>query len=193
MKPVFESWKDQIEILPPREAEFERWLFVSVAGVLFAEKCGELITVRADRFALSKQQRLKRIMTLSRSWHFSCRRLLQQPASLKLLVFDRGRVRRQLARVPSWIFSQLRYPGEVSVAGFLHELGRRWRESGRIPHEIGLVLGYPLKDVLGFMGLLPLRYEGGCGWRIYGNPCRSLRRSQRYRVARERAIAFLEQ
>jgi len=42
------------------------------------------------------------------------------------------------------------------------------------PHEIGAFLGYPLKDVAGFMGWvnLPVTYQGP--WKIYGDPRSSL-------------------
>lgn len=42
------------------------------------------------------------------------------------------------------------------------------------PHEIGAFLGYPLKDVAGFMGWvkLPVTHQGP--WKIYGDPSTSL-------------------
>ncbi len=45
--------------------------------------------------------------------------------------------------------------------------------------------------MFGFMGLISLPEVGGCGWRIFGDPGPSLRRSRRYALARERAAAFL--
>ena len=46
---------------------------------------------------------------------------------------------------------------------------RRLRESEEFPHEIGLFLGYPIEDVVGF-----IRYAGkGCKlsglWKVYGD------------------------
>ena len=79
----------------------------------------------------------------------------------------------------------------IGPTEFLEEVGRRWRHKGQIPHEIGLALGYPIKDVLGYMGLVPLPCTGGCGWRIYGDPNPSLRRSCEFERARGQAIAFL--
>ena len=46
---------------------------------------------------------------------------------------------------------------------------RRLRENDEFPHEIGLFLGYPIEDVVGF-----IRYAGkGCKlsglWKVYGD------------------------
>ncbi len=192
MKPEYRSWRARVRSLPEAEAEFERKLFVSIAGVLLGEKVGELIMLRADGSELDLEERLQRLARLSRSWRFWCRLLFRSSSCLRVIVYDRVRAQQRLARVPPGILVRMGYRPGIGHGEFLSEIGRRWRASGRVPHEVGLVLSYPLKDVLGFMGLYPLRYAGGCGWRIYGNPSRSLRRSQRFKQARERAIAFLE-
>lgn len=50
----------------------------------------------------------------------------------------------------------------------LEILKMRLREDN-FPHEIGLFLGYPLKDVLGFMGKFSLELVKVKGWRYYGS------------------------
>ncbi|GKX28384.1 hypothetical protein SH1V18_08640 [Vallitalea longa] len=40
---------------------------------------------------------------------------------------------------------------------------------GQIPDEIGIFLGYPLKDVMGFMGVVNLPLTKVNYWRIYGD------------------------
>ncbi|SMB96549.1 Protein of unknown function [Desulfonispora thiosulfatigenes DSM 11270] len=56
------------------------------------------------------------------------------------------------------------------------EILRSRLQKEEFPHEVGLFLGYPLKDVLGFMGMYPLEFVGARGWRYYG----SLELSQSY-------------
>lgn len=48
------------------------------------------------------------------------------------------------------------------------------------PNEIGLFLGYPLKDVLGFMGYSILPYKKTNYWKIYGDEEPSIRLYQRF-------------
>ena len=85
------------------------------------------------------------------------------------------------------------------VQGFLRECGyesfelddvlSRLRErlavSEEFPHEIGVFLGYPLADVIGF-----IQNEGrdclccGC-WKVYSNECEALRTFERFRKCKE--------
>lgn len=59
----------------------------------------------------------------------------------------------------------------LDAQGALDTLTQRLRESDAFPHEIGLFLGYPLGDVLGF-----IEHRGKnclcCGlWKAYTDPC----------------------
>ena len=42
--------------------------------------------------------------------------------------------------------------------------------SNEFPHEIGIFLGYPLKDVVGFMGYGNYKFYKTKNWRVYGDP-----------------------
>ena len=70
-----------------------------------------------------------------------------------------------------------------SIEYALRMLEHRYAASG-CPPEIGIFLGIPLKDVMGFMGLSSLE-NTTCGmWRVYGNPAASERRMDEYRSAK---------
>ena len=66
------------------------------------------------------------------------------------------------------------------VDGALQTLRARLHGFDAFPHEIGVFLGYPLEDVLGFIE------NGGrnclsCGcWKVYSNECEALRAFERY-------------
>ena len=66
------------------------------------------------------------------------------------------------------------------VNGVLKTLRARLRDSEAFPHEIGVFLGYPLEDVLGFIK------NGGrnclsCGcWKVYSNQCAALEAFARF-------------
>lgn len=59
-------------------------------------------------------------------------------------------------------------------------------QNGAFPHEIGIFLGYPLKDVLAFMGQIRLAFSCQGPWKIYGDPASSLELVCRYRQCRWR-------
>ncbi|MCG8353802.1 MAG: DUF3793 family protein [Chloroflexales bacterium] len=185
-------WKTQVDQLPTAVAEFEKWLFVSVASVLFGGKAGELLTLPTYQFGLSTGERLARVALLADLWGVSHRLMHQTAASTKVIIYDEGAVHDVLMRVSLCIFTcELNYAHGRKPAEFLAEVARRWQERDMIPHEIGLSLGYPIKDVLGFMGVLPLHCTGCCGWRIYGDPAASLAMSRAFTAANHRAIRFL--
>lgn len=66
------------------------------------------------------------------------------------------------------------------VDGALLTLRGRLNEGEAFPHEIGVFLGYPLEDVLGFIE------NGGknclsCGcWKVYSDPCTALAAFKRF-------------
>ena len=60
------------------------------------------------------------------------------------------------------------YPSSYKLNTYIDELVNRL-ESEEFPHEIGIFLGYPLKDVLGFMGYGRKELVGVCNWKIYGD------------------------
>ncbi len=64
-------------------------------------------------------------------------------------------------------------------------------EDGTFPHEIGLFLGYPLKDVAGFLGWSPLPFTCQGPWKIYGDPRSSLELAQRHRACRGKMVRRL--
>ena len=76
------------------------------------------------------------------------------------------------------------YPFRYSLSVFLVHLRKQF-EYHRCPHEVGLFLGYPLDDVLGF-----IRHRGRgyklCGvWKVYGDPERAKKQFRQYELCRE--------
>lgn len=66
------------------------------------------------------------------------------------------------------------YEANSSIEAQLGELSRRIENNGSFPHEIGLFIGYPAKDVAAFMGLIKLPFACQCLWKNYGKPAQSL-------------------
>ena len=74
---------------------------------------------------------------------------------------------------------RLGYP-DADCAALLKQLSGRLCFQKEFPHEIGVFLGYPLEDVLGFMQHHGQNYTYcGC-WKVYGNPAEAKRRFAAY-------------
>jgi hypothetical protein len=67
---------------------------------------------------------------------------------------------------------------------YLQVLKKRFN-SGNFPHEIGVFLGYPLKDVIGFVKChKKCRNVRKTPWKVYGNPETSLQIIKKHNEAR---------
>lgn len=70
------------------------------------------------------------------------------------------------------------------AASAVRTLRNRLKDAESFPHEIGVFLGYPLADVVGFIE------NGGrnclaCGcWKVYSDPCLALKAFQRFEKCR---------
>jgi hypothetical protein len=94
--------------------------------------------------------------------------------SLLLYIYDPAALCRLLSekRVETML-TRAGYPKDANVDAVLAELRERIG-SGSFPHEVGILLGYPLKDVAAFMGWAPIPFTCQGPWKIYGDPRRSL-------------------
>ena len=70
----------------------------------------------------------------------------------------------------------------------LAELQERCQAGEDFPHEIGIFLGYPLKDVAAFLGWAAIPFTVQGPWKIYGQPEKSLDLAATHQHCRERMV-----
>lgn len=100
--------------------------------------------------------------------------LLYRPSDLTALLSQKG---------AKAILGKAGYPPSADLQSALSVLQARTEGEG-FPHEIGVFLGYPLKDVAGFMGLADIPFTCQGPWKIFGDPCQSLRLAETHRACR---------
>ena len=118
--------------------------------------------------------------------------LVDRGASLLLLVY-KPRLLSELLAKPA-VAAMLRragYAGSEEIAPVLEQLGERCQGGEGFPHEIGIFLGYPLKDVAAFLGWVALPFTVQGPWKIYGQPEKSLDLAATHRRCRERMVRKL--
>ncbi len=134
-----------------------------------------------ELFCLHQREILKALQ-------LDCRILKQNNENLVVLFFRADSLTRALnSPAHAEFLAQHGYPQGAELA----ELEKRCRENEEFPHEIGVFLGYPLKDVRGYI-------EDPCGclavprglWRIAGDPTESLKAMEEIRNA-ERIVREL--
>ena len=77
------------------------------------------------------------------------------------------------------------YQMQKTVDGFLKQLSNRLCLEHDFPHEIGIFLGYPLEDVVGFIENRGKNYTCSGYWKTYGDPQEAKRRFDSYRECTE--------
>ena len=70
---------------------------------------------------------------------------------------------------------------EFSTLYCIKKLKKRFQEVDEFPHEIGLFLGYPLEDVIGFVKNNGQNFKcTGC-WKVYSNECEATKLFMKYK------------
>lgn len=106
--------------------------------------------------------------------------------SVLLFLYCRSELTALLARKSvAIILRKAGYTEPANLEKTLAQLQYRLTE-GNFPHEIGVFLGYPLKDVIGFMGWAPLPFSSQGPWKIFGDPRESLSLAEAHRLCRSR-------
>ena len=114
-------------------------------------------------------------------------------SDIQALFYDREVLERVLKDAEVKTFLQkFGYSGDWAANRYLQELRSRFCRHD-FPHEIGIFLGYPLKDVQGFIS----DYNSGVSvpqgrWRIYGDAASSLKTMNLYRYAEEFGKTVIE-
>lgn len=83
------------------------------------------------------------------------------------------------------------YPEDAS-SGELLELLRGRFQGENLPHEVGVFIGYPAKDVAGFLERLPRTPVHRGDWAVFGDAGESLSRMTLYRQTEEFARNVLD-
>ncbi|MDR3174898.1 MAG: DUF3793 family protein, partial [Treponema sp.] len=98
-----------------------------------------------------------------------CLVIHEQKGRALLFLFDRVMLTNTIFRHPIREFLRgMGYPSKPSLPLFLSHLQKQF-DRGRCPHEVGLFLGYPLDDVLGFIKNRGSRYKLCGAWKVYGD------------------------
>jgi uncharacterized protein DUF3793 len=119
------------------------------------------------------------------------RQLADRGDSVLLLLYEPAALARLLSRRSvAVILKRTGYTAPADPEEVLGELARRMAGQG-FPHEIGVFLGYPLKDVLGFLGWARIPFSCQGPWRIYGATDESLRLAELHRECRCRMAGEL--
>jgi hypothetical protein len=193
--PIQPHWHSVSRRFPEARDCLASFLAYESAEILAGVKPASLINLvdRDHHCGRNFYQLWKRFGTelLARSG-LACRELIDRGDSLLLLIYAPLQLQRLLAQENvTVLLRRAGYSVPGSSATILAELEERIRQKDDFPHEIGIFLGYPLKDVVAFMGWIPLAFTCQGPWKIYGQPEKSLDLAACHRRCRERMVRKL--
>ena len=174
-------------MLPPicedHRKELLRFLLVKTAAVRSGLKPAELLRVRhcyrmrnAEGFQFCLYRR-----DIFHTLRLDYLELRAEPQSSLALFYHPERLCQELALPEKRaILTRCGYPENATTETLLTMLRERFSREF-LPHEVGVFIGYPAKDVVGFMDKLPRTPVHRGGWLVFGNPEESLSRMQLYR------------
>ncbi|KXG76664.1 DUF3793 family protein [Thermotalea metallivorans] len=148
--------------------EFIKWLMEILGPVLFHVKPSELLSFPlCDANTHAKLHKIEEIFNKCQKIAYeifeynkkSVKVMFYNPMLMDAVLKDHRNLK---------FLVQRGYPERYNLELYLDCLIQKMKE-GNIPDEIGVFLGYPLKDVIGFIGHPSLKLTKVRGWRIYGN------------------------
>ncbi|MCC5910575.1 MAG: DUF3793 family protein [Clostridiaceae bacterium] len=152
-----------------KHMDFIKWIVELLGPVLLGVKPSEIISFpEKDALSIERREEVKRIFSESTKVDF--KEFKASNGCKKILFYHCEALERTLKEYKNTKFlRQYGYPTEYNLHSYLNHMIEKIEKRG-IPHEIGIFLGYPLKDVIGFMGHPSLKLTKINGWRVYGNP-----------------------
>lgn len=151
-------------------SDFEYLLAEHCAPTLLSYKCASLVTL--SRRSFPNTSFVAHYSALLSGFGISCR-IICRCRKRKLLFLYRQDLLSARLREPevAQFLLSCGYPAHASLEEMLKTLEKHFASGrGAFPHEIGLFLGYPVSDVIGF---IQNKGEGCllCGyWKVYAEP-----------------------
>ncbi len=167
--------------------DVETRMALQCAPVIEGIKISNLLIVPAENG--------RAVWMILRNSGISCFRLLEGKSTVTFLLFRRQQLECFLnqERAQEILYSQ--GYREKGLGVILRRFGERYQaymeQGGSFPHEMGLLLGYPVEDVQGFMehGGQQFLYSGY--WKVYENVPEKKKTFQSFEDARERMVQRL--
>ena len=161
-----------------------------------AMQCAPLIAgLKASNLMTIDRGYYRQLMQIIKGTKISCYVLVMTDTRITMLMYNEEKLRAYLeSEHTSELMKKFGYE-DCKLEKILPVFKTRYRryisDNKDFPHELGLLLGYPVEDVLGF-----IRNEGRnylyCGyWKVYGDVDAARITFDRYNQAKEDAIRLI--
>ena len=161
-----------------------------------ALQCAPLLTgIKVSNLLSVKNQSEEDIFEMFRETRISVKPIYQSEKKRIYLLYQREELEAYLNTEEVAETMKMFGYEELEPDSICEELKKRhacyMEEKGAFPHEIGLLLGYPVEDVLGFIRHQGKNYLYTGYWKVYGNVVEAVALFEAYNQAKERVIRML--
>lgn len=148
--------------------EFEKLIAYYCAPCLMGLKPSSLLSCEIETPLL--EQRIHQFHESLSTYPIRIKLLYQPKTRNILFVFNIQLLEKQLSTSKTKEFlKEYDYPVDHNLEDMINYLTYRINKSKEYPHEIGIFLGYPLEDVIGYINNNGKNYSI-CGyWKVYSN------------------------
>lgn len=163
---------------------FEQKLAFHTAPALLGVKPANLVSLSAAEFNV--RANADKFNARAASKGLKIKVLCECRKNMLILLYNEAMLNKQLSENErSRVLAEFGYGGEITLERKLERLAERITAQNDFPHEIGLFLGYPVEDVVGF-----IENSGGnfklCGyWKVYGSEEQARRTFENYNKCRK--------
>lgn len=167
--------------------DIETQLALQCAPLIAGLKMSNLLIIEGDNFCEIRQ--------VLRDTSISCFALSKTKQRLMTILYNKEKLEAYLSDRNVKAFLRECGYQETSLSKILPEFGLRYQKyvSGKeeFPHEMGVLLGYPIEDVEGFMknegeNFLYIGY-----WKVYANLSVKIQLFRKFEIARETLIQLV--
>ncbi|MGN1085662.1 MAG: DUF3793 family protein [Porcipelethomonas sp.] len=147
---------------------FSQKLAFHTAPTLLGIKCANLISLSTAEFDLEFHSEYFNNKVAEKG--LKSRILCSCGSRTLMLVYSEKMLENRLVNEDvKNILTEYGYPDSCSLEEYLEHLSKRIRESEIFPHEIGIFLGYPMEDVVGFIENKGENFKLCGAWKVYEN------------------------
>lgn len=150
-------------------SSYIKWVLEVLGPVILGSKPSEILNISSkDKEKEIKLQKIEAFF--SKCFKISYNVISTPDGGIRILFVNEESLAKILENKKCINFLKfLGYPSYTHLKEYINILVEKLH-SQEFPHEIGIFLGYPLKDVVGFMGYGNYKFYKTKYWRIYGDP-----------------------
>ena len=173
-------------------SSFEMKLAYHTAPSLLGIKCASLVSFRADEFDLACQA--ERFNEKAKVKGLKIKLLCGCKGRMLILLYNEKLLTKHISdKYSREILKKYGYSDETDIENDLARLSERIRSEQEFPHEIGVFLGYPLRDIYCFVN----HRNRGClmvgEWRVYHNSEEAAKMFSRFKSCRAALVRMVTQ